>query len=89
MATVPNKLNGGFKTIILAIALIANGIAVGVYYGRTEERLQSIDDRLHAIERGIDDRYRGTDAKADFNIRDKRLDRLEAKVDKHILDGGA
>lgn len=81
------KLNGSFKAALLAIALIANGIAVGVYYGRTEERLRSIDQRLEKIEQGIDDRYRGVDAEDDFAIRDKRIDRLEGRMDIHIKGG--
>lgn len=87
MTTSGPKLNGGFKTALLAIALIANGIAVGVYYGRTEERLRSIDQRLEKIEHGIDDRYRGIDAETDFATRDKRIDRLESRMDIHIKGG--
>lgn len=87
MATT-TKLNGNLRTAVFAIALIANGIAVGVYWGRTEERLRSIDERLHKIENSIDDRYRGTDADADFAIRDRRLDRLETKIDKHLETDG-
>lgn len=78
------KFNGTLRTVILAVALIANGVAVGIYYGRTEERLNSIDRRLQQIERHLEHTYSQSDALAALAIRDRRIDRIEQKLDKHL-----
>ncbi len=80
---VGTKVNGNLKIILLVLALVGNGVTVGIFYGRTEARLESIDKRLERIEGGMDDRYRGVNAKRDFEVRDKRIDRLEDKLDEY------
>lgn len=81
------KTNGNLKIFLIIVALVGNAVTVGVFYGRTEARLEAIDERLTQItEKSIDDRYRGADAAKDFEVRDKRMDRLEDRIDKLVKD---
>jgi hypothetical protein len=78
------RFNGTFRTVILAIALIANGVGLGVVYGRTQERLNSIDDRLTRIEARLDMTFTRSEAITALAVRDRRIDRIEQKLDKHL-----
>ncbi len=73
-------MNGWAKIITVILALIYFGWKLGAQ----ANALENLENRFNKFEQLMDDRYRGSDATRDFDVRDGRISDNQKKIDKHI-----
>jgi len=91
-----NENGNGYKLIRNLLITVASGlilnIPVSIWWAssinadvnKNQEAIQElkkeIKDLRNTISSSMDDRYRGSDAKDDFKIRDEKIEHLESRV---------